>query len=607
MEKEKNVEINTIPRLFWDSVKSRGERVAMREKDLGIWQEISWSHYGEKAKLTGLALHTLGLEKGNVVSIASEGNPEWLYTDMGTIGAGGISSGVYTTDSAAQVKYLVNDSATKFYFAENEEQLDKILEVRNECPTLKKIIVYDMEGLNDFHDDQVISYEEFLKIGEKTNQENPNLWESLVNNVSPDDIAILVYTSGTTGPSKGAMINHTNLLYSINTGYDIFDVMEHEEQLSFLPLCHILERSVSVMIPLKTGAVVNFAESIDTVPENIREVSPTVFIAVPRIWEKFYSSITILMKDATFVGKFFYQFSINVGSKYKEYFIDGKEPPLSLKLSYWICNQLVLKNIKKLLGLNNCRYALSGAAPISPDLINWYLSLGIDMREGWGMTETAGVGTAFYSREIKLGHVGRAVNDSEVRIAQDGEILFRGPGVFCGYLNKPEQTKETLIDGWLHTGDVGEIDNYGNLKITDRKKDIIITAGGKNISPSEIENELKFSPFISDAVVIGDKRKFLSCLIMIDEENVMKHAQDNDIPFSNFESLCKSEEIVSLIDDEVNKVNKKFASVEQVKKFSLIDIQLTAEDDELTPTMKLKRKFINQKYGDIIESMYQSA
>ena len=607
MEKEKNVEINTIPRLFWDSVKSRGERVAMREKDLGIWQEISWSHYGEKAKLTGLALHALGLEKGNVVSIASEGNPEWLYTDMGTIGAGGISSGVYTTDSAAQVKYLVNDSATKFYFAENEEQLDKILEVRGECPSLKQIIVFDMEGLNDFHDDQVLSYEEFLKIGEKTNQENPNLWESLVNNVSPDDIAILVYTSGTTGPSKGAMINHTNLLYSINTGYDIFDVMEHEEQLSFLPLCHILERSVSVMIPLKTGAVVNFAESIDTVPENIREVSPTVFIAVPRIWEKFYSSITILMKDATFVGKFFYQFSINVGSKYKEYFIDGKEPPLSLKLSYWICNQLVLKNIKKLLGLNNCRYALSGAAPISPDLINWYLSLGIDMREGWGMTETAGVGTAFYSREIKLGHVGRAVNDSEVRIAQDGEILFRGPGVFCGYLNKPEQTKETLIDGWLHTGDVGEIDNFGNLKITDRKKDIIITAGGKNISPSEIENELKFSPFISDAVVIGDKRKFLSCLIMIDEENVMKHAQDNDIPFSNFESLCKSEEIVSLIDDEVNKVNKKFASVEQVKKFSLIDIQLTAEDDELTPTMKLKRKFINQKYGDIIESMYQSA
>ena len=607
MEEEKNVEIKSIPQLFWNTVQARSNKVAMREKHLGIWQEVTWKQYGDNAKKTGLALNSLGLKKGEVVSIASEGNPEWLYTDMGTIGAGGVSSGVYTTDSAAQVKYLVNDSCSKFYFAENEEQLDKILEVRGDCPTLEKIIVYDMEGLHNFKDDQVISYDELIDIGKKVDIEQPNLWNDLIQNVKSEDIAILVYTSGTTGPSKGAMINHTNLLYSVNTGLEIFEPMENEEQLSFLPLCHILERSVSVMFPLKSGAVVNFAESIDTVPENIREVSPTVFIAVPRIWEKFYSSITILMKDATFIGKYFYDISIKTGAKYKEYYIEGKQPPLILKLSYRLCNYFVLKNIKKLLGLNKCRYALSGAAPISPELINWYLSLGIDMREGWGMTETAGVGTAFYSREIKLGHVGRAVNQSEVRIADDGEILFKGPGVFCGYLNKPEQTKETLIDGWLHTGDVGEMDNYGNIKITDRKKDIIITAGGKNISPSEIENELKFSPFVSDAVVIGDKRKFLSCLIMIDEENVMKYAQDNDIPFSNFESLCKSEEVVNLIDGEVSKVNKKFASVEQVKKFSLIDIQLTAEDDELTPTMKLKRKFINQKYSNIIENMYQSA
>ncbi len=607
MEEEKNVEIKSIPQLFWNTVQARSNKVAMREKHLGIWQEVTWKQYGENAKKTGLALHSLGLKKGEVVSIASEGNPEWLYTDMGIIGAGGVSSGVYTTDSASQVKYLVNDSSTKFYFAENEEQLDKILEVRNDCPTLEKIIVYDMEGLHNYKDDQVISYDQLIEIGEKIDLEQPNLWNDLMQNVNSEDIAILVYTSGTTGPSKGAMINHNNLLYSVNTGLEIFEPMENEEQLSFLPLCHILERSVSVIFPLKSGAVVNFAESIDTVPENIREVSPTVFIAVPRIWEKFYSSITILMKDATFIGRYFYDVSIKTGAKYKEYFIEGKEPPITLKISFWLCNFFVLTNIKKLLGLSKCRYALSGAAPISPELINWYLSLGIDMREGWGMTETAGVGTAFYSREIKLGHVGRAVNQSEVRIANDGEILFKGPGVFCGYLNKPEQTKETLIDGWLHTGDVGEMDNYGNIKITDRKKDIIITAGGKNISPSEIENELKFSPFVSDAVVIGDKRKFLSCLIMIDEENVMKYAQDNDIPFSNFESLCKSEEVVNLIDGEVSKVNKKFASVEQVKKFSLIDIQLTAEDDELTPTMKLKRKFINQKYSNIIENMYQSA
>ena len=607
MEKEKNVEINSIPRLFWDSVKTKSNRIAMREKHLGIWQATTWEKYGKFAMNTGLALHALGLKKGDVVSIAGEGIPEWLFTDMGTIAVGGISSGVYTTDSSDQVRYLVNDSKTKFYFAENEEQLDKILEVRDECPSIEKIIVYDMEGLYDFRDDQVISYDDFIQIGSKLNSEHPNLWEKLLKDVQPNDIAILVYTSGTTGPSKGALISNQNLLYSINIGVDIFAPTESEEQLSFLPLCHILERTVSVMIPLKTGAIVNFAESIDTVPENIREVSPTVFVAVPRIWEKFYSSITILMKDATFIGKYFYQLSIKVGSRYKNYFIDGKKPPLSLRIAFWFCDQLVLKNIKKLLGLSNCRYALSGAAPISPDLINWYLSIGLDMREGWGMTETAGVGTAFYNREIKLGYVGRSVDHSEIRIASDGEILFKGPGVFCGYLNKPKQTKETIIDGWLHTGDVGKIDNYGNLKITDRKKDIIITAGGKNISPSEIENELKFSPFISDAVVIGDKRKFLSCLIMIDEDNVMKFAQDNDVPFSNFESLCRTEAIVYLIDEEVNNVNKKFSNVEQVKKFSLIDIQLTAEDDELTPTMKLKRNFINEKYKDTIESMYQSA
>jgi len=607
MEKEKNVEINTIPSLFWDSVSIKSNKIAMREKHLGIWQATTWEEYGTAARSIGLALHSLGLKKGEVVSIASEGIPEWLFTDMGTIAAGGISSGVYTTDSSTQVKYLVNDSKTKFYFAENEEQLDKILEVRDECPSLEKIIVYDMEGLHEFKDDQVISYDEFIKIGQKLNAEQPDLWINLINEVQPDDIAILVYTSGTTGPSKGAMISNQNLMYSINIGLEIFKPKENEEQLSFLPLCHILERSVSVMFPLKSGSVVNFAESIDTVPENIREVSPTAFIAVPRIWEKFYSSITIIMKDATFIGKYFYNLSIKVGSRYKDYFVNGENPPLRIKIAFWICDQLVLKNIKKLLGLNNCRYAFSGAAPISPELINWYLSLGIDMREGWGMTETAGVGTAFYTREIKTGFVGKAVNQSEVRIAEDGEILFKGPGVFCGYLNKPEQTNEALKDGWLHTGDVGQLDNYGNMKITDRKKDIIITAGGKNISPSEIENELKFSPFVSDAVIIGDKRKFLSCLIMIDEENVIKFAQDNDVPFSNFESLCRTKEIVELIDSEILNVNKKFANVEQVKKFSLIDTQLTAEDDELTPTMKLKRKFINEKYSDIIESMYQSA
>ena len=607
MEKEKDVALDTIPKLFLNAVKSRGDKTAMREKNLGIWQSISWNEYGEKSKYICLALHSLGLKKGDVASIASEGIPEWLFTDLGVICAGGISSGVYTTDSSSQVEYLVNDSKTNFYFVENEEQLDKILEIRDKCPTLKKIIIFDLEGLHNFSDPQVISFNELIRLGISIDQNDNQLFEKLISQVKPDDVAILVYTSGTTGPSKGAMISNQNIIYSINSGMKVFKPRENDEQLSFLPLCHILERTVSVMLPFESAAVINFAESIDTVPENIREVSPTGFIAVPRIWEKFYSSITITMKDATVIGKIFYNFAISIGSKRKNYILNGQRVPLIVQILFLMSDYFVLKNIKKLLGLNNCRYALSGAAPISPELIDWYLSIGLDMREGWGMTETAGVGTAFYSKEIKQGYVGRAIDGSEVQIAKDGEILFKGPGVFCGYLNKPEQTSETIIDGWLHTGDVGQLDNYGNLKITDRKKDIIITAGGKNISPSEIENELKFSTFISDAVVIGDKRKFLSCLIMIDEETVMKFAQDHEVPFSNFESLCKSKEIIELIQLEVDKVNKKFANVEQVKKISLIDVQLSAEDDELTPTMKLKRKYINQKYAEIIEAMYKTA
>ena len=446
MEEKENVALDTVPKIFWDAVNTRKNKTAMREKDLGIWQAISWSEYGEKAKHVGLALNSLGLNKSDVVSIASEGIPEWLFTDLGVICVGGISSGVYTTDSSSQVEYLVNDSKTSFYFAENEEQLDKILEVRENCPSLKKIIIYDLEGLHDFSDPQVISFSELVKLGETIDKNHPDLFESLMSKVSPEDIAILVYTSGTTGPSKGAMISNNNIVYSINSGMNIFKPQENDEQLSFLPLCHILERTVSVMFPLQSAAVINFAESIDTVPENIREVSPTGFIAVPRIWEKFYSSITITMKDATFIGKAFYNFAISVGSKRKDYILNGEPVPFTTQLLFEFCDQFVLKNIKKLLGLNKCRYALSGAAPISPELIDWYLSIGLDMREGWGMTETAGIGTAFYSREIKKGSVGRAIDGSEVQIAKDGEILFRGPGVFCGYLNKPEQTNETIID-----------------------------------------------------------------------------------------------------------------------------------------------------------------
>jgi long-chain acyl-CoA synthetase len=338
----------------------------------------------------------------------------------------------------------------------------------------------------------------------------------------------------------------------------------------------------------------------------VREVAPTTFFAVPRIWERFYSGIAIRMKEATWIGRTAYRWALGIGLKVAETELDGRKPGPMLKLAYRVADFLVLDNIKRALGLHRIKYAGTGAAPIAPDLIKWYRALGVDMREVYGQTENCGLATGMPDR-IKLGTVGIAAPDTEIRLSPEGEILLKGPHVFMGYLNQPEKTAETVRDGWLHTGDVGMLDNEGYLRITDRMKDIIITAGGKNITPSEIENQLKFSPYISDAVVIGDRRKFLSCLVMIDYDNVAKYAQDSNVPFTDFASLCRTKEVNDLIESEIEKVNANFARVETIKKFRLIEQQLGAEDEELTPTMKLRRKLVNEKYKMLIDGMYAEA
>ena len=594
---------DTVPRLFWSKVQQRDNAVAMREKEFGIWTPITWKQYGERSKLAGLGLKSLGLNRGDVVSIISENLPEWLYTDMGTLGVGGITNGIYTTDSAKQVEYIVNDSRTRFFFAENEEQLDKILVARPNCPSLVKIIVYDMEGLLRFSVDQVISFDELLQHGAEYERSNPEVWQRELGLAKPEDLAVLIYTSGTTGPAKGAMICHRNVMFHIASADVFCESVPGDELLSFLPLCHIAERKFSVFYPLSTGAVVNFIESLDAVPENAREVSPTWFFAVPRIWEKFYSDVTIKMSDATIIGKAAYDAAIAVGRARARRTLAGGAIPWRLNVAFWIADKLVLHNIKIYLGLGRTRILGTGAAPISPDLISWYLALGLEMREIYGQTENTGISTVMPKRK-KLGTVGTALPGTEIKLSPQNEILVRGPHVFLGYLNNDAKTTETVVDGWLHTGDVGEIDDDGYVRITDRMKDIIVTAGGKNITPSEIENQLKFSPFIADAVVIGDKRKYLSCLIMIDHDNVVKYAQDHAVPFTNYASLCAAKEVQGLIQSEIDKVNKNFARVETIKRFALIDQLLTAEDDELTPTMKLKRKFVNEKYRTLIDAMY---
>src|SRR5258705_2246272 len=464
-----------------------------------------------------------------------------------------------------------------------------------------------MEGLPGFREHQVMPLGALLELGAAYAPEHPEAYDRLVEIPRPEDLAILVYTSGTTGPPKGAMLSHRNILFQLEYADFITPLREGDQQLSFLPLCHVAERTFTVFNPLYTGATVNFAESIDTVPENIREVAPALFFAVPRIWEKFYSGVALRMRDATRVGRLAYHWAISVGARVAERRIAGRRPGLGLRMLFRVADFLVLDNVKRSMWLHRARGAATGAAPIAPELIKWYMALGIDMREVYGQTENCGLATAMPADRIKLGTVGVARPGTEVRISPQGEILLKGPHVFLGYYGNAAKTAETIVDGWLHTGDVGVMDADGFVRITDRMKDIIITAGGKNVTPSEIENQLKFSPYISDAVVIGDKRKFLSCLVMIDHETVAQFAQERNVPFTNFASLCRTDAVQSLIGGEIDRVNRQLARVETVKKFRLIEQILTAEDEELTPTMKLKRAYVNRKYKDVIDAMYAEA
>jgi long-chain acyl-CoA synthetase len=404
------------------------------------------------------------------------------------------------------------------------------------------------------------------------------------------------------------MLTHRNIIFQVGAFRRIgLPLSETDEALNFLPLCHVAERFGGCYNHIASMHVVNFAEAPDTVPQNLREVAPHIFLAVPRVWEKLYSAVTIQIKEGTALGRLAYKWAIGIGYKACAYEIEGKPVPPLLALGRRIAYWLVLKNIRVILGLDRIRWAITGAAPISPDLIGWYWAMGVKMYEVYGQTENAGLATSNHPGTLKIGTIGQTAPQTELKLSPQGEILLRGPHVFKGYLNKPEKTAEALRDGWLHTGDVGLIDNQGFVRITDRMKDIIITAGGKNITPSEIENQLKFSPYISDAVVIGDKRNYLACLIMIDHDNVVKFAQERNVPFTNYASLCRAAEVQELIGREVEAVNKKFARVETIKKFRLIDQLLTAEDEELTPTMKLKRSLVEKKYGELIKDMYASA
>lgn len=599
------MEADTLPKALINTTEKQPERIALRMKDFGIWHDITWAQYLENVRYVTLGLNALGTKRGEHVSIIGENKPEWLYSALGVMSVGATFVGVYTTNPVKECEYVVGHSDSVIYICEDEEQLDKALVFREKTPKLRKIIVWDMEGLRDFKDPMVMSFDELISLGKKRYNETPDLFDTLVRNGKPEDIAGIIYTSGTTGPPKGAMLSHEGYLWVGKQAAKITKSAREDESISFLPLNHVYEQIFDLMMHLTVGHTINFTENTDTVMNDMKDVSPTIFHAVPRIWEKYYSGIVLKMADATWFKRTCYKLAVSIGTRYNRLKLAKGKIPLLLNIGYKLAYFAVFWKLKERLGFDRARLGFSGAAPISHEILKYFQSIGIPIREGYGLTETSGITHMSDEYNFKLGTVGKALPESDVKIGERGEIIVRHKGIFKGYYKDEEHTKEALIDGWLHTGDVGEIDEEGYLKITDRLKDLIITAGGKNIAPQYIENLLKFSPYINDAVVIGDRRKYISAIIVIDEENVVKYAQDQKVQFTTFATLTKTEEVINLIQEEVNKVNKQVARVENIRKFRILDKKLYTEDGEVTPTMKVKRKFINTHYADLIESMYK--
>ena len=581
------------------------ERIAFRDKKFGIWNEISYKEFWLQVNYVGCALNYFGIGKEDKVAIHSENRPEWLISDIGTQAIGAISVGLYPTNPPAEVKYLLGHSESQILFAEDQEQVDKALEVLQDLPDLKKIIYFEDKGLFRYESEKLMKWEDFLEVGKTEFEKDKEFVNSRIDDIKSEDIALMIYTSGTTGPPKGSMLSHGNLEWvsSIIPEISFTPGIDNPEYLSYLPLCHVFGRLVDEIIGINTIGTINFAESIDTVQQDLAEIQPSIFPAVPRILERMHAGTLVRMRDASKLKQVLFKTASYFGNITAKRRLENPNDFVA-KITNFLAQMIAFRSLRKKLGLLNIDNAVSGAAPISPEILRFFMSLGVPIYEGYGMTENSAIATGNTPDKVKLGTVGTPQAGTELKLAEDGEILVRHPGVFKGYYKNEEATKEVIDeDGWLYTGDVGEYDGEF-LKIVDRKKDIIITSGGKNVSPSEIENNIKTSPFIKEAIVIGDDRKFLSALIGIEYDIVSNWALRKNIAHTTYRNLSENEEVQNLIWDEIQKANEYTSSL-QIRKFRMLTKELDHEDGDLTATQKAKRNVIMEKFSDLIEDMYK--
>ena len=594
----------TLPERLRRHARARPNELALRHKDLGLWREFTWAEYAERTARAGLGLRALGVEAGDRVAVLGDNRPEWLFADLGAQGIGAVVVGVYSTSPCAEVEYILEHSGCVVAVVEDEEQLDKILEVRDRLPALRHIVIMEPRGAtHHLAAGLCMTFDQLLELGQHRPLEE---YDAAVGVLRLETVAILVYTSGTTGPPKGAMLTHRNLHAAGETWTAAMTSSPDDELLSYLPLCHIAERLLSCIDALTQGYRVSFGGGGESLVADLREVQPTMFFGVPRVWEKVLANIEIKMADASWLKRKNYALWMRVGRRLAQKRL-SRQPLTALERAQlalgWV---LLFRPLRERLGLTRVRWAGTGAAPIAPQVLEFFWAIGVPIRELYGQTEGTALATFTPEDDVRIGRVGKALPGVELRIAEDGEILVRSEGVFAGYYKNDDATRATIdAEGWLHSGDVGELDADGFLKITDRKKDIIITSGGKNVSPSWIENLLKCSPYVREAIVIGDRRKYLTALIGIELDTVGDWATRRRIPFTTYKDLSEQPAVLEMIGDVVEQVNAQLSQVERVKRFRMIPKELDHEEGELTATQKVKRRAIAEQFGSLIEEMYR--
>jgi long-chain acyl-CoA synthetase len=603
----------TMPQALKRRAELHGDALALREKDMGVWRRVTWTRYFQTARRFAIGLRALGFQSGDRLAIASDDTPEWLYADLAAQMLGGACLGIYPTNPWPELQYIVRHSRSKIVVCGDQEQTDKVIDARRQeggLPDLALVICVDMKGMRHYARDGLMSFEEVLQLGSEKEAELGAAVDAALADGKPDDVAIIVYTSGTTGMPKGAMLSHRNML---STATEVAAILKLDARsysvLCYLPLCHVAERGFSTTMQLVTGSPISFAESVDTVVLNLREIAPRGFLGVPRIWEKMRQNVLNRVGEVTGLQRRVFETCMRLGRPIAERRLanGGALAGASDRMMYAALWLICFRGLRQFLGISRVRAGFCGGATISSEVLLFFWILGVPVYQIYGMTESGGVAFTQRPGATRLGCSGTAIDGVTHTLAEDGELLLAGPGVFKGYLYDEAATARAIASGWLHTGDIVEFEDNGEARIVDRKKDILITSGGKNITPSLIENALKDSAYIREAILLGDGRHFLSALIQVDLEATGRWARDNQIPYTTYRSLAENDRVRELVATEIDRVNARFARVETVRKFVILTKELDHDDGELTATMKVRRLAIEKKFREEISTIYGSA